>query len=409
MLSKLLRGTNELDFSRERALQTVSRIYSLRIAKHIGTDVELHARAYGQFLGMLSERPLAQRLVRRLAALVLLAATIARNVLYALSYRYTERNPVDGVKFGGALREYEIPPDLKSDRVVMWDGGRSYLEWSLLNELIWSFISVGCFEPEVLYKCFDALAQTSGALRRFNARYALVYREFDFTSSVLTWYLRRHGLQTYNVMHGDKYYTARDSFFSCDRYYVWHPWYGKLACELRAQIGRAVSFTPERFAKRGGMPSVLCETLFVLPARPVDAREANGWLLAIEASKGVGGTMVRPHPRSSTNTKLLATIGQMPGIIWSRASEQDVTTAIRAVRRVIGYPSTVLIEAQAQGAEVVCVRDATLSEIEKYHPFFSSPSLATMTIDEVAIYFRGGSSGAAEASNGRQAAKGSAD
>ena len=56
--------------------------------------------------------------------------------------------------------------------------------------------------------------------------------EYSFTSSILTEYLNKIGIEHINVMHGEKLFNIRDAYANFNKFYVWDYHYVELFCKL---------------------------------------------------------------------------------------------------------------------------------------------------------------------------------
>ena len=69
----------------------------------------------------------------------------------------------------------------------------------------------------------------------YHPKAMIVDEEYSYTSSFLTEYCHRLGVEHIDIMHGEKLYFIRDTFFCFDRCYVWDGYYRDLFCQLRAE------------------------------------------------------------------------------------------------------------------------------------------------------------------------------
>ena len=74
--------------------------------------------------------------------------------------------------------------------------------------------------------------------------------EYSFTSSILTYYCEINNCKHINIMHGEKLFDIRDSFFKFHKCYVWHEHYCNLFKKLGADENQFVVELP-RFMKIG--------------------------------------------------------------------------------------------------------------------------------------------------------------
>ncbi len=83
-------------------------------------------------------------------------------------------------------------------------------------------------------KCMIKIGKYSFAIKKYSPDAIIVCAEYSFTSSVLTDYCRAFGIKHIDIMHGEKLYYMRDSFFEFDRCYVWNDYYKDLLSSLKA-------------------------------------------------------------------------------------------------------------------------------------------------------------------------------
>ncbi len=72
----------------------------------------------------------------------------------------------------------------------------------------------------------------------------ITHAEFSFCSSILTAYCNKKNVKHINVMHGEKLYFIRDSFFQFDTCYVWDEHYENLFESMKAEHSQFVVAVP---------------------------------------------------------------------------------------------------------------------------------------------------------------------
>jgi len=382
---KAFHKIEEVDFTREKTLALVGQISERYLKKYMGSPLEVFARVHSQYQGMCHCRSAVQKWMRRLASMVLIVKFFLNNLYLGIRGRRSEDpKELDGIKTGGALPEYEVPPVLEGLRIESWDPKISYLAWTEVLHVVWGLLRVGCLEFEVYYKSLTALAQQAGLFEIYRPRFVLMYKEYDFVGSLLTWQCRRRGSSAYNVMHGDKAYFVRDSFFVFDRYYVWHDGYGVIAKELLADPGEVVVFEPYRFRKLEIPQGSKFDLLVVMPTMELDAAQCNAWAGLLKRLAVRWEVRIRPHPRYPPNPALMDLIkeGQL------KVSDPRLETAVEAMhhaRSVLGYQSTMLIEAAQQGIMVFCLWDGKLEQMLTYHPFLRDDAIKKVRFESVEL------------------------
>ena len=99
------------------------------------------------------------------------------------------------------------------------------------------------FQAKILYK----IAFYSWNINKYDPKALIVTSEYSYTSSILTKYCEFSDVEHINVMHGDKLYYIRDSFFKFHKCYVWHKHYVELFCKLSADFNQFVIEIPQKF------------------------------------------------------------------------------------------------------------------------------------------------------------------
>ena len=207
------------------------------------------------------------------------------------------------------------------------------------------------------FKCMAKLAMYRYQYEVYHPKAIIVSEEYSFTSSFLTEYCHRLGVEHINVMHGDKLYDIHDTFFCFDRCYIWDQFYCDLFCELRAEptqfrmemppsmqpwdaqdVEKAVDYTYYLQAESTEQCVQIAAALHTLQAR--------GMVIA-----------VRPHPLHCDDTLLEIFSGfalEMPG-------DCSIEQSILRTKCAVSLYSTVLLQASINGVAVV-IDDLTAPE-----------------------------------------------
>lgn len=84
------------------------------------------------------------------------------------------------------------------------------------------------------FKCLCRIAAYSDLIRKYNPKIIFSSAEYSFTSSILTNYCEKQGIEHVNIMHGEKLFVTREAFSRFTKFYVWDEFYIKLFKSLRA-------------------------------------------------------------------------------------------------------------------------------------------------------------------------------
>lgn len=208
------------------------------------------------------------------------------------------------------------------------------------------------------FKCMAKLAMYRSLYETYRPKAIIVSEEYSYTSSFLTEYCHRLGVEHINVMHGDKLYDIHDTFFCFDRCYIWDQFYRDLFCELRAEptqfrmemppsmqpwdaqdVEKAVDYTYYLQAETSQMLEKIAESLQTL--------QKSGAVVA-----------VRPHPLYSDMETVRRLFSDFE---IEETAEVGIETSILRTRHVIGLYSTVLYQAHINHVPVV-IDDLTAPE-----------------------------------------------
>ena len=318
---------------------------------------DLLKRAYAQYrCQMMLERPIL-RAGYQLAAMLLLPV-YRRQLLRRPASRKEET--ADAVfAFGGP--DTILPCSLRQEypgiRQVRDFQNALFLtreDCSFLRELARRYPTAFYFR----FKCMAKLAMYRSLYETYRPKAIIVSEEYSYTSSFLTEYCHRLGVEHINVMHGDKLYDIHDTFLCFDRCYIWDQFYRDLFCELRAEptqfrmemppsmqpwdaqdVEKAVDYTYYLQAETSQMLEKIAKSLQTL--------QKSGAVVA-----------VRPHPLYSDMETVRRLFSDFE---IEETAEVGIETSILRTRHVIGLYSTVLYQAHINHVPVV-IDDLTAPE-----------------------------------------------
>lgn len=214
--------------------------------------------------------------------------------------------------------------------------------------------------PYCTLKCTLKLGEYSQSVYCYNPTAIIVHNEPSFTVSVLTNFCDRKGVKHINVMHGEKLFFIRDSFFRFNECYVWSEHYVRLFTSMNAESKQFIVEIPH---------SLIIDTQKYMNKK--DYADYK-YYLAIYNEKeiksivqslsfvGLKGETVkfRPHPRYS-NIKLLEKYVGEEQIEYPK--EVSILSSVSNLKYAVGSFSTVLNQAFFSGKAVIC-DDVTFKE-----------------------------------------------
>lgn len=147
----------------------------------------------------------------------------------------------------GDIDEDLIPTSLKEQyRLVKIRNNHKFI--LDVNGFIWviKVSSKYLFHPYFIFKLTIKTAQYSYLIGICHPKAIVTSSEYSFCSSALTYFSAEHRIQHLNIMHGDKGFNIRDSYFKFSRCYVWHNYYIDLFKLLNADENQFIVECPPR-------------------------------------------------------------------------------------------------------------------------------------------------------------------
>ena len=317
---------------------------------------DLLERSYAQYrCQMMLERPILRVMYQ--AAAMLLLPVYRRNLLRRPVPRKEET--ADAVfAFGGP--DTIFPRSLRQEfpgvRQVRDFQNALFLtgeDCSFLRELARRYPTAFYFR----FKCMAKLAMYRSLYETYRPKAFIVSEEYSYTSSFLTEYCHRLSVEHINVMHGEKLYYIRDSFFCFDRCYVWDECYRRLFCDLRAEpMQFRVELPPsmQPLEKPSAPPEVeltyylqeeVVPGVYPCIAQALKILQARGMVIA-----------VRPHPLCTPPEAM-----QYFEDFLLEDRSISIEQSILRTKCAVSLYSTVLLQASINGVAVV-IDDLTAPE-----------------------------------------------
>lgn len=177
--------------------------------------------------------------------------------------------------------------------------------------------------------------------------------EYSFASSAVTQWCRFNCLQHINVMHGEKLFYIRDSFFCFDRCYIWANKYKELFRVLRAEQSQFVVEVPSALKIEKSDIAPTKDFTYYLGGesgdklyrikRTLDKLVENGYVVA-----------VRPHPRYSNKEEIENIFSGL--FIIEDPEKTPIKRSIQSTCIAVSLYSTCLLQAYLNGISA-CIDD----------------------------------------------------
>lgn len=308
------------------------------------------ARSYNQYRCQMYYVPVWKRIFQSGVAAIAYPFLILLLLLKGLSIKF--------VKKVSAISDFTTMPESIPDEIVtdlapdssVWDNalGLKFKDIPFLLKLVIRYFVYPYFVLKVTFK----LALYRALFVRYTPDVLVVHNEYSFTSSILTNYCAKQGVEHIDVMHGEKLFYIRDSFFRFSRCYVWDEHYVRLFAELRAApdqfvvaVPPSLKVNPSDFQNVAAYADVKyylglsTEDQFVSIIDSLQPLKESGLIVKF-----------RPHPRYSDMSMLLKYCS--PDELEDPKSV-TIMDSISNVKYVVGSYSTVLQQAWFAGKQII--------------------------------------------------------
>lgn len=317
----------------------------------LGDEKNDYARSYKQYKGQMYFMSTKKKLFLTIVSAVLAPFIFAYLMLKGLfmkreeTYSAISRATEQAQFIGNSLfEEYEI-------NRTCWQQNVAAIHHNDIG-YVFHVIIIYWHSPYLALKTVYKIAKYSSLIYRHRPAAIIVNDEFSFTSSVLTDFCSKHHVKHINVMHGEKLFSLRDSYFRFDKCYVWDEHYINLFRSLNAAPDQFVVELPEsmkfdlekHFVKK-------CYADFKYYLGFYNEEEIASIVKAMEPVMKSGKTVkFRPHPNYSD-------MGLLRKYVSEEQIEQpkmvNILDSISSTQNVVGVYSTVLTQAYFNGQHVI--------------------------------------------------------
>lgn len=208
------------------------------------------------------------------------------------------------------------------------------------------------FQFYFLLKCLLHIRKYSYYINTFAPECLIVCTEYSFTSSIITLYCERNGVKHINVMHGEKLFFMRDSFFRYTKCYVWDFEYVNLFVDLKAYSPQFIVEVPPLLKNHSANVKKVIDYTYYL-----GGEKRNDIVKIVAVLKKLSEKYVvalRPHPRY-TDIKI-----ENSSLIVEDNELISIDESVSRCKNVISLYSTVLNQAYNLGIPIV-IDDVTQS------------------------------------------------
>ena len=268
---------------------------------------------------------------------------------------------IDSVFFADGKKKDILPNCLTNGKTIELIEDKSEFKNKEMMLFFVSIVKRYPFSWFFLLKTLIKLRYYCFVIYKYSPDEIISCNEYSFTSSILTRYCEKNGIRHVNVMHGEKLFFIRDSFFRYNKCYVWNQFYIELFKELRAEKTQfEVAIPPSLRIVAQINPSVDYK-YYLADERKEVIDKIIGALSELQKQGNI--VQVRPHPRY-TNINTISRI-KNNGLFIEDTQEVDIEQSIASTRCVISLYSTVINQAYNSGVDVVIDDVSDQSRYEK--------------------------------------------
>lgn len=241
--------------------------------------------------------------------------------------------------------------------IIFSNGNNEYLDYD--DRVFFCKLFIKYFKsPFFLLKCLVKLRIYSYEINNNgNVSNIVVCNEYSFTSSFLTEYCIMKKIKHINVMHGEKLFYIRDSFFRFSECYIWDNYYKDLFNALRANNTYIVSIPDSLAFKIKERPEIRYHFKYYLGGESPETLLNLYKILQVLSQRY--NICIRPHPRY-TDVKWLKK--NFEGI-EIESSSKSIELSVLETRNAISLYSTVLNQAFYNNVNII-IDDVT--DYDKY-------------------------------------------
>ncbi len=235
------------------------------------------------------------------------------------------------------------------DEILIYNKDENYLS---KNDLL--FIKKIIFRYPLswhfIFKIIIKISRYRALINKYNPSAIIVCNEYSFTSSVLTYFCNLNGIKHIDVMHGEKLFYIRDSFFKYDRCYIWDEYYLKLFSLLRVPLTQFFIEEPPSLIFKNDIVKEKIDYVFYLQAESNE--ELNVIFSILAEIKNKNTVLVRMHPTYS-NKNEIEKLSKKYDIPIEDNFIVGIEESVLRTKNVISLYSSVLNQAYHSGKNII--------------------------------------------------------
>lgn len=347
MLSKLINS-----FFDETDILSVPKSKQLKFMNSLGNPSDDVERSYFQYKCQMKKKNMLKKIVLFFASLgMIFIECLKKNKVI------NNKSSVNNLLL--FVHDLEnVPPQYKKDSYKMIESFTGYKMDGELRKYLKHIKKKHRFSLFFWVKITKKLKFYNYLIQTYSPKIIITANEYSFTSSILTNYCEFNNIPHINVMHGEKIFYWRDSFFRFSKMYVWDKSYVKLFHELKTSTNDFEVYLPK--------------TRFIVPIKKEQTMELTYYLQEqnFEEMKKIEKNLsslsykdkiaIRPHPRYTDIADMNKVFNKY---VIENPNEISIQDSLSRTKIVVSLYSTVLLQAYFSGMKYL-IDD--LSDKEKF-------------------------------------------
>ena len=282
---------------------------------------------------------------------------------------------------------YHTPVELSEIPAEVFSADSIYLRIRDIHFLLstaaylFSLKKIGIFQ--LLFKITKEIAWARAMLDYYPAQQILIDGEFDCALSILTSYVHRHGKHLYNVMHGDKFISALDTFFEVDRCYCWNTFYIEqftaqyAKADFRIYENPAFQKNPEDDVAAEGIGVILPIAYFI-----EDQKQIKAFAHTLNQLSEKFSVHIRHHPMLSKEISSLKPFINEK-IIFCAPTDEPLKKFILRHELLFCSGSSTLAESVMLGRKTFAIKCSYVDNVVSHHYILNLPNAEIVSIEKL--------------------------
>ena len=366
-------------------------------------ETRLTARTIAHYEAHLGLRPLTSILFFEILSYFILPLFILVNLIKSRLNKNKEKEQYDGIKCVFPERwklnkELFVTPNLLMEKKIktypMTKSSLTFSDIKIIMVLILRAVKYGNPYPiQLALKCAMDLSKLRQAIKYYNPKFILVYWEFSCSLSFLTYVLNKNNIKVYNIMHGDKHYYAKHSFFEVDKCFCWNKYYIRIFMDVHARSefiqfeNPAYRITPKEDKWLNDYSSDKIGIVAPHTSTLTDnSKELSDYILkfsrVINKLARENKVIIRTHPHYKDDFNVFLRY-LSEDVVIENPSERESRFFILESRVIIGTVSSILIEAAHLDKHVITIDTPAIETVKNYHYMYNLPNVHNITLENL--------------------------